>query len=131
MKPGTLYGYSDLCKGRINYSLRSGNSVQREKPADPIRLFVYTGSDGSFTLYEDENMNYNYEKGKFSTIPFKYSEKDNALTIGDRQGSYPGMLEQRTFDIVLVKPIQSAEIDFTKKPDYSVLYRGERQVVQF
>ncbi len=46
-----------------------------EKPADPIRLFIYTGSDGSFKLYEDENINYNYEKGKFALIPFTYNER--------------------------------------------------------
>ncbi len=102
-----------------------------EKPPDPVRLFVYTGSDGSFTLYEDENVNYNYEKGQFSTITFSYSEKDHVLSIGERQGSFPGMLEQRTFDIVLVKPGKAKGIDLTKKPDQSVLYRGQRQVIRF
>ena len=39
-----------------------------EKPADPIELRVYRGADGAFTLYEDENDGYNYEKG-VSTRP--------------------------------------------------------------
>ena len=42
-----------------------------EKPADEITLHVYTGADGSFSLYEDEGTNYNYEKGAFSIIPGK------------------------------------------------------------
>lgn len=73
-----------------------------EKPADVISLYVYTGDDGSFTLYEDENVNYNYEKGARAFIPISYSNKTNTLTIGDRDGSFPGMLESRTFKIIPV-----------------------------
>lgn len=63
-----------------------------EKPADPIRLFIYTGASGSFRLYEDENVNYNYENGKFSVIPLNYHEEERVLTIGEREGKFPGML---------------------------------------
>ena len=37
-----------------------------EKPAETIDLYVFAGRDGSFTLYEDENTNYNYEKGRYA-----------------------------------------------------------------
>ncbi len=73
-----------------------------EKPADNITLYVYKGADGSFTLYEDENVNYNYEKGAYATIPFEYNEAAGTLTIGQRQGEFPGMLAERTFNIVSV-----------------------------
>ncbi len=72
-----------------------------EKPWDNLELRVYPGADGSFVLYEDEGDNYNYEKGIYSTITFQWNDKSKILTIGARQGSYPGMLQQRQFTIVL------------------------------
>ena len=73
-----------------------------EKPADPIRLYVYRGADADFTLYEDGNLDYGYEKGAYSTIRFKYDEASGSLQIGERRGSFPGMLKERTFIIVPV-----------------------------
>ena len=70
-----------------------------EKPASDITLFVYKGKDGSFTLYEDENVNYNYEKGLFSVIPIEYNDADNTLIFAERQGEFPGMLKERNFNI--------------------------------
>ena len=100
-----------------------------EKPAEPIRLFIYTGSDGSFTLYEDENVNYNYEKGKFSVIPLNYNEKDHILTIGKRQGEFPGMLGTRTFEIVWIGDGKPTDLTFQSKPDASVTYNGSQQSI--
>ena len=73
-----------------------------EKPADPIELRIYRGADGGFTLYEDEGDNYNYEKGKYATIPFEWNESKQTLTIGKRVGKFPGMLKERTFRVVFV-----------------------------
>ena len=75
-----------------------------QKPADEINLFVYTGDDGEFTLYEDENLNYNYEKGAYSMIPISYDNASGILTIGKRKGEFPGMLKERTFNIIKVSP---------------------------
>jgi alpha-D-xyloside xylohydrolase len=100
-----------------------------EKPADPIRIFVYTGSSGSFNLYEDENTNYNYEKGKCSTIPLSYNEKNKELTIGKRQGSFAGMLTTRTFEIVFISSQKPTGLDFQSKPDAIVAYDGSRQTI--
>jgi alpha-D-xyloside xylohydrolase len=100
-----------------------------EKPADPIRLFVYTGSDGLFTLYEDENVNYNYEKGHFSNIPFTYSERDKVLNIGDRVGEFSGMLKTRTFEIVWRGKYKPLGIDFKAETDTIVTYNGTRQTI--
>jgi len=101
-----------------------------EKPADPIRLFVYTGSDGSFTLYEDENTNYNCEKGEFSLVTFSYSEKNKTLTVGPRQGSFAGMLMKRTFEIVFISSQKPSGLDFLSTPDAQVTYTGEQQSVK-
>ena len=72
-----------------------------EKKWDDLEIRVYPGADGTFTLYEDEGDNYNYEKGYFSTITFKWNDKARTLTIGTRQGGYPGMILERQFTIVL------------------------------
>jgi alpha-D-xyloside xylohydrolase len=73
-----------------------------EKPADPIELRVYRGVDGDFTLYEDENDNYNYEKGVHATISLHWDNDKQTLTIGERKGQFPGMLETREFRVVFV-----------------------------
>ncbi len=71
-----------------------------EKSWDELELRVYPGADAEFVLYEDESDNYNYEKGAYTTIRFKWNERTHTLTIGERQGNYKGMLQQRRFTIV-------------------------------
>ena len=73
-----------------------------EKPWDELEIRVYPGADGTFTLYEDEGDNYNYEKGKFSEIRFSWDESSHSLSIAPRKGSFKGMLQSRKFHIVLV-----------------------------
>ena len=73
-----------------------------EKQPETITLFVYGGRDGSFTLYEDEGVNYNYEKGDYATIPFIYNDANKTLEIGERKGTFNSMLKQRMFNIVYV-----------------------------
>ena len=73
-----------------------------EKAADVIDLYVYQGADGHFTLYEDENVNYNYEKGLCSMIEFSYNERMKLLSIEERSGEFPGMLEDRVFNVIPV-----------------------------
>ena len=72
-----------------------------EKTWDQLELRIYPGADGSFTLYEDEGDGYNYERGVYSTITFSWNDKTRELTIGERQGEYPGMLNNRRFTLVL------------------------------
>ncbi len=94
-----------------------------EKPADDICLYVYSGTDVDFTLYEDDGLTYGYEKGKFSTIPISWDEASGTLTIGARQGTFPGALEKRSFRVVLVDPSHPVPYD----PDASgqpVSYEG-------
>ena len=82
-----------------------------EKPADDICLYVYSGVDVDFTLYEDDGLTYGYEKGKFSTIPISWDEASGTLTIGARQGTFPGALEKRSFRVVLVDPSHPVPYD--------------------
>ena len=75
-----------------------------QKPADVINVNVYAGKNGEFTLYEDENTNYNYEKGAYSTIRFSYDDEMKKLIISERKGEFPGMLKKRKFNIILHTP---------------------------
>ncbi len=72
-----------------------------EKNWDNLELRIYPGADGQFTLYEDEGDSYNYEKGAYSTINMRWTDRTHTLTIEARQGRYPGMLKTRQFAIVL------------------------------
>ena len=91
-----------------------------EKAWDHLEIRIYPGADGSFTLYEDEGDNYNYEKGVYATIPFTWNDKTSSLTVGSRQGSYPGMLASRQFTFILP--------DGTSK---NVSYNGESLTIKF
>jgi alpha-D-xyloside xylohydrolase len=101
-----------------------------EKPADPIELRVYPGADGDFTLYEDENDNYNYEKGKFATIPMHLDSEKSTLSIGDRKGDFPGMLKLRTFRVVFVHKDHGAGVVAADEVDRVVLYSGVKVEVR-
>lgn len=81
-----------------------GPDVQyaEQKKWDNLLLRIYPGADAEFTLYEDENDNYNYEKGAYSTITFKWNDKNRTLSITDRTGSFAGMLKNRTFQLAVV-----------------------------
>ena len=101
-----------------------------EKSADPIELRVYRGANGTFTLYEDENDSYDYEKGVHATTPFSWDEAAYTLTIGDRTGSFPGMLEKRTFRIVFVTENHGTGGGLTENADKTVEYSGKRVAVK-
>ena len=87
-----------------------GPNVQyaTEKNWDNLEIRIYEGADGTFKLYEDENDNYNYEKGVFTNITFNWNDKSKTLTLNDREGDFPGMLAKRTFKIVIIKSGASA-----------------------
>ena len=96
-----------------------------EKPANPIELRIYAGANGSFTLYEDENDNYNYEKGVYATIDFTWDEAKRQLTIGERNGEFPGMLKERIVNVVLVSKAHGTGIEIADRFDKIVRYNGK------
>jgi alpha-D-xyloside xylohydrolase len=97
-----------------------------EKPADPITLFVYTGADGAATLYEDDGLTYGYERGAFTRIPIQWNDATKTLTVGKREGSFPGMLAQRTFKIVLISKAKPVSFSFEPRPNCTTHYRGAK-----
>jgi len=102
-----------------------------EHPADPITLYVYAGADGAFTLYEDDGLTYDYEKGAFARIPIRWDDAAKTLTIGQRKGSFKGMLSERTFNVVFISKTKPAGFSFTPTPDRTVKYNGRSIQTRF
>lgn len=98
---------------------------------DPIEVRVYGGANGSFTLYEDDGKSYQYEKGAYSKIAFTYDDQSSTLVIGVRKGSFDGMLQQRTFKVVLVGDYYGVGLESPVTVDSIVNYTGSEVVVKF
>jgi alpha-D-xyloside xylohydrolase len=98
---------------------------------DPIELRVYRGADGDFTLYEDQGDGYGYQRGAHAVIPIHWDDEQHTLTVGAREGSYPGMAADHTFNVVMVGPDHGTGETITAQPDKTVHYTGARTVVQF
>jgi alpha-D-xyloside xylohydrolase len=101
-----------------------------EKKWNNLEIRIYPGADGEFTLYEDENDNYDYEKGVYSTITFTWDDAKKELTINDRKGSFPGMLNERKFNIVVVGKNKGIGITPVEIFDKVVTYKGEKVKVK-
>ena len=83
-----------------------------ERPWDSLEIVVYPGADATFTLYEDEGDNYNYEHGAYATITMQWDDARKTLTIGQRQGQFPGMLTQRQFHVRLVGSDKTHDVNY-------------------
>lgn len=79
----------------------------------PLTINVYPGKDASFSIYEDEGDNYNYEKGQYTSIPLTWDEAKHKLTIGQRQGQFSGMLAEREF--IIKTPKAQKRVKYTGK----------------
>ena len=97
-----------------------------EKPADPIELRIYPGADGEFTIYEDENDNYNYEKDTYATIRLIWNDTQKLLTISERKGFFPAMLKERLFNVILVDENHGTGVEICSKADRLVNYKGSK-----
>ena len=95
-----------------------------EKPADPTTLYIYAGADGAFTLYDDQGTTFDYEKGAFAQIPMRWNNNTGTLTLGERTGAYEGMLQERTFKVVLVSKAHPAIFSRTPASARTVNYTG-------
>ncbi len=95
-----------------------------EKKTDTIELRCYPGANGSFTIYEDEGDNYNYETGKYALIPITYTDNPRNVIIGTRSGSFTGMDERKVFNIVYVSENHGTGTGVTAVPDHRQVYTG-------
>jgi alpha-D-xyloside xylohydrolase len=100
-----------------------------EKPSDPLTLYVYSGADANFTLYQDDGLTFGYEKGAYTQIPLRWNDHAHVLTIGNRKGQYPGMLSEDHFQIVLVSPGHPSPVSPTPHVSASIVYAGKQVTV--
>ena len=101
-----------------------------EKAADTVELRIYTGADAGFVLYEDENDNYNYEHGMYSTIKMSWTEAEKDFTIGDRNGDFPGMVKDRIFRVVWVDSKSGKGLEPAKKSQ-NIHYSGKEIKIKY
>lgn len=111
IKAGTILPWAT----KVQYATEKWNDLE---------IRIYTGVDGEFTLYEDENDNYNYQKGAYSTITMKWDEANRNLTIKDRQGKFEGMLNKRNFSIIIVEPANGVGVN-SSTIDKKIAYAGK------
>ncbi len=100
-----------------------------EKPADDLLIVVFAGADARFTLYEDDGLTYGYEKGEYSTIEFFWDDSARRLQIGARKGSYPNMLNTRTFRVCVVDPEHPHGYDPDGEGAMNILYEGDAESI--
>ncbi|HEY8931735.1 MAG TPA: DUF5110 domain-containing protein, partial [Rariglobus sp.] len=100
-----------------------------EKPDAPYEIRVYPGADATFTIYEDDNETYNYEKGAYATIPVRWNEQKGTLTFEARQGGFPGMVNTRAIRIVWMRPGHGAGIAPAGPADTEITYTGKPVVI--
>ncbi len=101
-----------------------------QHPAATIELRIYPGADGNFTLYEDANDTYNYEKGDYATFTFNWNDQNKTLTISPRKGAYPGMLAKRVFNVVMVNEGKGTGEEESGQVDKVVNYDGKATSVK-
>lgn len=101
-----------------------------QKKAENITLYVYAGKDGSFELYEDEGVNYNYEKGASAKIRFDYNDQSKTLTIQKRVGEFDGMLQKRTFSIVYVTKNNASSFESNNQTGTRIEYNGNKKTLK-
>jgi alpha-D-xyloside xylohydrolase len=96
----------------------------------PLTLNVYTGADGSFSLYEDDGVSRQYLHGQYSRIPIQWDQETKTLAIGAREGTYPGMAGKRTIHIRWMKPNTPRALSLDAKADATINYDGQPQAVR-
>ena len=131
--PGGRTITADAPRERMPLFVRAGAIVPTgpdiqwtgEQPDGPIVLHVFTGADGSFELYQDDGTSMGYAKGEFARVPVRWDERAQTLTIGARQGRYPGMAERRNLSVRFYGPDRAVTPDFAANAAISMVYDGK------
>jgi len=101
-----------------------------EKTQNPITLCIYEGTDGDFTLYEDDGLTYGYEKGEYSEIPIHWDDASKRLTIGKRNGYFKGMIQEKIFNLVIVSIKKPVGFSFNPNAIATLKYHGSVEEYQ-
>jgi len=102
-----------------------------EKPAAPYEIRIYPGADARFTIYEDDNETYAYEKGEHATYELTWNDAAKTLSVGARKGSFPGMVQARQLRVVLASPGHNAGVEEGTSSTRTVAYTGRPVAVSF
>ena len=101
-----------------------------ENPQGPLTVHVFAGADGAFSLYEDQGTDMGYSDGEFARIPMRWDESTRTLTIGAREGRFPGMAERREITVVLHDGTATGVV-FDRIGGKRIDYEGEATTVAF
>ncbi len=101
-----------------------------ERPDAPYEIRVYPGANGKFTVYEDDNETYDYEKGRYATYDLIWNDATRSLTVGARKGAYSGLVKTRKLNVVLVSPGNASAIE-PASATKSITYSGKPVSVKF
>ena len=100
-----------------------------------LHLYVYTGEDGSFILYEDDNRTTAYQKEKCAKTGYKWLEEEGILRICSVKGDASLIPEKRDYIITfcgikdaqitgkVVSTGKDVELTAEKKRDVTVLLK--------
>lgn len=102
-----------------------------EEKEGVIELRIYPGKDAIFTIYEDEGDNYNYEKGEYCKTIIKWDDDSSTLTFDQRKGHFDGMVEERTYKIILVSEVNGFGVEEAEEYNQMINYKGEKIELQF
>ncbi len=101
-----------------------------------LHLYVYTGDNGSFTLYEDDNISNDYQEEKCARTTYKWQEEEGNLYICRAEGEVSLIPEKRDYIITFcgIKDAQitgkvmsdgsRVELTIEKKGDITVLLKS-------
>jgi alpha-D-xyloside xylohydrolase len=102
-----------------------------DKPDAPYEIRIYPGADAVFTIYEDDNETYAYEKGEHATYSLAWNDAAKTLTVGPREGSFPGMVTKRTLRVVLAGPGYNSGTSPAEHEVKTVEYTGQPVEIKF
>jgi alpha-D-xyloside xylohydrolase len=100
-----------------------------EKLEAPWELRVYPGANGRFEIYEDKGDSYDYENSEYSWLPISWDDKASRLTLGDREGDFPELINNRQFNVVKVGLNKGVGINVSKDIDKVIDYTGEEVTI--
>ncbi len=91
--------------------VKGGSIVPRNRPVQYVGadtnqemdIVVYVGNDATFSLYEDDNETYAYEKGDYNIIRMDWNDAKKELTLMKVDGNRTPALQQRQFNVRLVR----------------------------
>jgi alpha-glucosidase len=92
-----------------------------QKPVNPLIVTVWpldSGKSSNFSLYEDSGVSVLYQRGVFTRTPIHASQSGDSLRIeiGPVEGSFPGMLTTRSYELRLPADWPPASVTVNGKP---------------